>query len=89
MELFGYYFPPEIMNWFCDDWINKVYHKMQRLYPLRQHYCKNMGGRPRYHINNDPEFRANFKANMRELRAHCNEMVNRDFHRACEQVKGS
>ena len=24
-EIFGYYFPPEIKNWHCDDWITQVY----------------------------------------------------------------
>ena len=25
MEIFGYYFHPQIKNWFCDDWINQIY----------------------------------------------------------------
>ena len=52
MELFGYYFPSEIINWFCDDWINGVYKEINRFYPLGQHLCINMGGNPRYRINN-------------------------------------
>ena len=24
-EIFGCYFPPQIKNWWCDDWINYVY----------------------------------------------------------------
>ena len=24
-EIFKFYFPNEIKNWFCDDWINFVY----------------------------------------------------------------
>jgi len=51
-ELFGYYFPPEIKNWFCDDWINEVYQPLQYFFPMRQHYCANVGGEPRYVINN-------------------------------------
>ena len=51
-ELFGYYFPPEIKNWFCDDWINEVYQGLKHFYPMRQHYCVNIGGKPRYVINN-------------------------------------
>jgi hypothetical protein len=27
-ELFGFYFPEEIINWYCDDWINIVYKKL-------------------------------------------------------------
>ena len=25
MEIFGFYYPPEIINWYCDDWITEVY----------------------------------------------------------------
>jgi len=50
-ELFGYYFPPEIKNWFCDDWINEVYKYLHHYYPMTQHYCINIGGTPRYVIN--------------------------------------
>ena len=52
MEIFGYYFPEEIINWFCDDWINKVYHEIRHFYPLKNHHCINRGGNPRYIINN-------------------------------------
>ena len=24
-DIFGYFFPEEIKNWFCDDWINEIY----------------------------------------------------------------
>ena len=46
MELFGYYFPEEIINWCCDDWINLVYKNLNTLYPLKEHYCANLGGEP-------------------------------------------
>ena len=25
LDIFGYYFYPKIMNWFCDDWISRIY----------------------------------------------------------------
>jgi hypothetical protein len=53
MELFNYYFPPEIINWYCDDWINNIYKLLNRFFPLDQHKCINIGGNPRYTINND------------------------------------
>ena len=53
MDIFGYYFPEEIINWFCDDWYNGVYKKMNAFYPLQNHYCANIGGYPRYDINNE------------------------------------
>lgn len=56
MDLFGYYFPEEIMNWFCDDWINEIYKKMGCFFPLHSHLSVNMGGNPRYNINNDVNF---------------------------------
>ena len=47
MEIFGYYFPPEIKNWWCDDWINIVYHP-QYLYMQKSLLAINKGGEPRY-----------------------------------------
>ena len=55
MEIFGFLFPEEIINWCCDDWYNWVYHPTY-LYPLKQHYCANVGGQPRYIIDNNVEF---------------------------------
>jgi len=46
-ELFRFYFPPEIPNWFCDDWINEVY---TPLYLPPEYTCFNTGGKPRYTI---------------------------------------
>ena len=46
-ELFKFYYPPEIINWFCDDWITKVYYE-DLLFPLLDYWCMNMGGAPRY-----------------------------------------
>jgi len=54
-EIFGYFFPVEIVNWCCDDWINDVY-KPDLFFPLMNHFCSNQGGEPRYIINNDHEF---------------------------------
>lgn len=76
MDLFGYYFPPEIINWCCDDWINFVYMKMNKFYPLRQHFCDNIGGRPRYQVNNEPN------PNVLKMRKHAEALANRDLERA-------
>ena len=38
MKLFNYYFPPEIINWFCDDWINEIYKKIYAFFPLKNLY---------------------------------------------------
>lgn len=49
MEIFKFYFPRIIINWFCDNWINEVY-KPDYFYPLQNHKCINDGGVPRYNI---------------------------------------
>jgi hypothetical protein len=47
LDIFGHYFPEEIRNWFCDDWINDIYEPNR----LDSHYtCDNIGGEPRYDI---------------------------------------
>ena len=79
MELFGYYFPEEIINWYCDDWINGVYRGINRLFVLQNHMCGNMGGPPRYEINNDPTFVLNFSENRRIYQDRCTEIVKRDL----------
>jgi len=27
IDIFGYFYPEEIINWYCDDWINEIYSK--------------------------------------------------------------
>jgi len=67
-DCFGYYFPEEIRNWFCDDWINAVYRGLNAYFPLKQHLCDNIGGIPRYCIDD-------------QLRETYMELVNRDLLR--------
>lgn len=67
MEIFGWLFPEEIVNWCCDDWYNNVY-RPNLFYPLAQHFCSNDGGIPRYDINGNPDFRVNGLANTAKLR---------------------
>ncbi len=47
MDFFGFYFPIEIKNWFCDDWITNVYLKSNKLYLINKRVL-NKGGEPRY-----------------------------------------
>ena len=67
MEIFGWFFPEEIINWCCDDWYNLVYGP-NLLFPLRKHYCSNDGGNPRYTIHNDKLFIDNLRDNTEKLR---------------------
>jgi hypothetical protein len=47
LDIFGYFFPEEIKNWYCDDWINAIYPKTW----LKSKYtCGNVGGKERYTI---------------------------------------
>ena len=67
MEIFGYFFPENIINWCCDDWYNHVY-KPDLFFPLHNHYCSNDGGNPRYEIDNNPNFIDEIQKNVYELR---------------------
>lgn len=79
--LFGYYFPEEIINWCCDDWINDVYKNINAFFPLLNHFCVNIGGDPRYYINNNSTYHLNMKNNTMLLRQKCSEIVKRDVIR--------
>jgi hypothetical protein len=68
MHIFGEFFPENILNWCCDDWYNWVY-QPDYYFPLSNHTSINMGGDPRYIIDNNPRFRKeNFKENLTSLR---------------------
>ena len=78
-DKFGYYFPPEIINWFCDNWINDVYRGLKQFYPLKKHLCVNLGGTPRYDVGNDVNAEKNLHEVHRKLKAECDEIVKRDL----------
>ena len=67
MEIFGWFFPEEIINWCCDDWYNLVY-KPSHFFPLSQHFCSNQGGVPRYVIHNNEMFTRDLLNNTTRLR---------------------
>tara|TARA_A100001011_G_C14310223_1_gene845205 strand:- start:1097 stop:1744 length:648 start_codon:yes stop_codon:yes gene_type:complete len=48
MEIFGFYFPPEIKNWYCDDWMTYIYYPNH--YYFIKCFVKNDGGPPRYKV---------------------------------------
>ena len=87
MELFGFYFPEEIINWYCDDWINEVYKAIGHLYMLHDYTCDNLGGLPRYDINNNPDFINNFDENRNKSKEKCMEIVKRDLERITPILK--
>jgi len=49
-KIFGFYYPPEILNWGCDDWITEIYEQHNMVFRLNQGFY-NMGGEPRYNID--------------------------------------
>lgn len=67
MDIFGFFFPEEIINWCCDDWYNLVY-QPYHFFPLYQHLCTNEGGDPRYDINGDPGYMLKLEENTMKLR---------------------
>lgn len=52
-DIFGFYFPEAIINWFCDNWISDVYRKHNLYFPLANKIV-NSGGKERYVINQSP-----------------------------------
>ncbi len=46
MEIFGYYYPPELKSWFCDNWITDIYKHSLGVIPRCS--LENKGGEPRY-----------------------------------------
>lgn len=48
VDIFGYFFPPEIPNWYCDNWISLVY-PFSRI--SADYVSTNTGGMPRYAIS--------------------------------------
>lgn len=76
MDIFGWFFPEEIINWCCDDWYNLVY-SPDHFFPLHNHYCSNDGGEPRYIINNNNTFTSNLAVNTQKLRMDTAELAER------------
>lgn len=85
MEIFGYFFPEEIINWCCDDWYNFVY-RPNYFYPLHQHFCSNEGGLPRYEINNDVHFVDDYPNKVSQLRKHASELAENDKQKIYDYV---
>lgn len=55
MDIFGFYYPHELTNWYCDNWIQEVY-KPGRTIQLPDVYVRNSGGPCRYTINRRTDF---------------------------------
>jgi len=53
--IFGFFYPPEIPNWTCDDWMFQIYPEKYRTW-LKSYPLSNMGGDPRYEIIYNEKF---------------------------------
>jgi len=78
MEIFGVYFPEEIINWGCDDWINIVY-KPKHFFPLMNYFCNNIGGRERYVVDNNTTFYDNYRYNLQKLRERIHDLTTKRY----------
>ena len=47
LNIFGWVFPPQIKNWYCDNWVASVYDNQYCRW-LKQYNHYNVGGEPRY-----------------------------------------
>lgn len=75
MDIFGYFFPEELKNWYSDDWYNELY-KPNYFLSLTNHYCSNDGGAERYVVGNDPNPDLHDKCH--EIRIMTTSLVQRD-----------
>lgn len=48
-EIFGFYFPEELKNWYCDNFITNLY--FPKYFYYIDYFIINKGGKPRYEIN--------------------------------------
>jgi hypothetical protein len=86
MSIFGWFFPEEIINWGCDDWYNHLYYPTL-LFPLRNHYCSNEGGAPRYTVNNDPNYMKNARYNVKNTRTQARNIALEHKHLIQNYIK--
>jgi len=52
MDIFEFYYPPVLRNWFCDDWITEIYRQWDLAHEI-PFKVLNLGGPPRYNIFGD------------------------------------
>jgi FkbM family methyltransferase len=55
LKIFNFYFPPNIKNWYIDDWIHNVYSPQYNFWE-KNITVKNSGGDPRYTVEYSKDF---------------------------------
>ena len=76
-DIFGYFFPHEIINWFCDDWMTWVY-KPCFFLPLYDKWCLNLGGQERYEI---------VGKKTTKMKKKCKKLIERDREKIFNYIK--
>ena len=66
---FGFYFPPELINWFSDNWIGDIYELIDKKF-IVNHRIINCGGEPRYDVPYDCEIQYNICMNKYKKNIH-------------------
>ena len=77
-DIFEFVFPPQIKNWFCDNWLHNIYPNKYR-YWRKDYPLLNTGGDPRY----NPENHESLCAML--LRRHKRGLI--DFLNRMEKIK--
>lgn len=63
LSIFKRFFPPDLKNWYIDDWISEIYD----IRVDKRVIVKNMGGKERYQVINDKKTKDRLVAKDREL----------------------
>tara|TARA_R110002124_G_scaffold144353_1_gene309409 strand:- start:26 stop:706 length:681 start_codon:yes stop_codon:yes gene_type:complete len=74
IDILGFIYPPEIHNWYCDNWMNDVYPQKYR-YWNKDIKLLNCGGQPRYKPNNDKQLAEMLVRRQRPL---INQFINKN-----------
>lgn len=65
-EIFGWYFPTEIKDWFSDNWITAVYGASRTQCDSKM-YIKNSNAATRYHVCSEPRWRENVMEGQKRI----------------------
>ena len=80
--IFGFYFPTEIRNWYCDNWISEVYKYFSLYFPLEQRILNSSEvGNERYRICLDQDgYNSSLKAGLHNLNNYILKQVRHNSH---------
>jgi hypothetical protein len=71
-DIFGFFYPPQIPNWGCDNWLAEIYPEKYRIW-LKSYPLQNLGGEPRYEITFNERF---IKALLKREKPKLNSYLN-------------